>query len=193
MKHPDTSLKQIDKPLNWEVPIFERSNDHKEIDHHYFTITNITMKTFKILFLSLLIISIMSCSKEEEPVNQITMADFIGTWQATSAIFTNNGNTSQKFSFIENGGEIRFTILAGGKVRTWITLGTFNDEWDALATLQGDMIISTPAESSRSIITRKWSLNGNILTLTNENDKFDFTLQGGSGVSATSVIVLQKQ
>jgi hypothetical protein len=154
------------------------------------------MKFFKIMLLAFLFISIVSCSKDDdEPVQEeITINDFIGSWKASSAIYTNNSNTSEKFNFIENGGEIRFTMLAGGKVRTWIDLGTFSDEWDALATItNGNTLTATPAEASRGIRISKFEWNGNTLTLTNVNEKFDFTLQDDDAkVSATSVVVFQK-
>lgn len=123
-----------------------------------------------------------------------TIADLVGQWTATSFVFTNNADPSQTFDWIAAGGDNRFTMLTGGKVRTWIDLDTFHDEWDALVTMNSSAmtLTSTPAESTRPVRVYAFSLDGTTLTLTNKNDTFDFTLSGAAGVPATSVTVFTK-
>ena len=152
------------------------------------------MKILKLMFLGLIIASSISCSKDDEVVvPDITINDFVGSWKATSAKFTNNSNTGETFNFIASGGEIRFTMLNGGGVRTWISIGSFADEWDAQATLKdNNTLITTPVEASRDTEKNTFVMNGNTLTLTNTSTRFDFTLSEGTEVSSTSVIVFQR-
>jgi len=109
-------------------------------------------------------------------------------------VFTNNADPSETFDAISAGGESRFTMLSGGRTRSWFDLGDFHDEWDSLVTLNdaGDMLTSTPEEASRPTRHFTFTLDGNTLTLTNTSDLFDFTLTGAEGTSATVVIVFQK-
>lgn len=152
-----------------------------------------SLKSLKTLFLGFTIFLIISCSDKDEAGPENTINEFTGSWKATSAIFTNNSNSSEEFELIANGGEIRITVLDGGKARTWITIGNFSDEWDAQLTLAGNTIISSPVEEFRGVQSSEFILNGSILTLTNIDDSFDFTFTGTEEVSATSVIVFKKQ
>ena len=136
---------------------------------------------------------LLSCSKDDsidDSIPAITLADLAGSWIATSSTFTNNANDSEKVDFIAKGGEIRFTMFTDGRVRTWIEFnGSPVDEWDALAVIKEEnVMVVTPAEMSRSVYTLGFKLEDDQVTLTNENDRFDFTLMGGEEVSATSVI-----
>jgi hypothetical protein len=124
----------------------------------------------------------------------LTIEDFVGSWSATSQVFTSNSDPSETFDVISAGGEHRVTVLTGGRTRSWFELGDFSDEWDALVTLNSarDRLISTPEEATRPVRTYTFSLVGNTLTLTNTDDSFDFTLTGAEGTSATMVVVYQK-
>ena len=152
------------------------------------------MNSLKFLFLSLLIVTTFGCSKDDdspEPDNSITIADFEGSWKASSAIFTNNSNASESLEFIGAGGEIRYTMLPGGNTRTWVEFQNNPvDEWDAEVTLgNNNTIISTPVEVTRPVETSTYDLGVNTFTFTNNSASFDFTLSGATEVSATSVIV----
>ena len=120
----------------------------------------------------------------------LTVADLVGSWKASSMVFTNNANSSQTFDVVSSGGELRTTVLTDGRARTWVTIGTFSDEWDALLTLSGDQLTSTPAESTRPI--QRWTVTmaGTQITLTRNDSAFDFTLTGADPVPATEVVVL---
>ncbi len=149
------------------------------------------MKFGQLLLLPLLFITIISCSKGDEatPDKTVSMADFEGSWKATSSILTNNANPSESFEMIANGGEIRFTAFADGRIRTWLTIGAFSDEWDATGRISGDILTSTPAESTRQTIKYRFKIEDEKITLTNEEDSWDFTLTGADPISATSISV----
>lgn len=140
------------------------------------------------LIIGVLLLFATACNKDEETADEVTIADFEGSWTATSAIFTNNSNSEQVIDIIALGGEIRFTAFDDGRTRNWVVFGDFSDEWDALVTLSGDILTSTPAEDNRPVNTYTYTLDGNTLTLSNEDDVFDFP--GVGEVSVTSLTVL---
>ncbi len=148
------------------------------------------MKTLKLMSLTLLLVAAFGCDKDDsnDPVNTIKIDDIVGSWIATSAIHTNNANTSETLDIVAYGGEIRTTILDQGGARTWVEFGTFQDEWDAQLTIDGDILTSTPQESSRPVQTLKIEFDGDTLVTTNTNDSFDFTLSSMTPVSSTSEI-----
>jgi hypothetical protein len=123
----------------------------------------------------------------------LTLADLVGSWTASSVLHTNNADASEQFDIVAAGGEVRTTVLEGGGARTWVTLFTFSDEWDAQLSLSGNTLTSTPVESSRGVRVSTAELSGNVLTLTNANDSFDFTLTEAAGVPTTSVTVFVRQ
>jgi len=98
-------------------------------------------------------------------VPAITISDFVGSWKAASSVFTKNSNSDDIVDIIANGGEIRFTMLNGGGVRTWITFAAFSDEWDSQAELTSDIILTlTPVETSRDVSAFEFVLeNDNLI------------------------------
>ena len=121
-------------------------------------------------------------------MKKLAIGDFIGSWIASSAIFTDNANPENKVDLIAIGGEIRFTMQEGGKVRNWITMDSYSDEWDALARLTGSKELTlTPAESSRGISVLEVEFKENELVLINRDSRFDFTLSNTTEIPATSV------
>ena len=134
-----------------------------------------------------------SDSNSDSETNTITIADFVGSWTASSVVFTNNVNSSESIDLIAIGGETRMTVLTDGGVRTWVDVGDFSDEWDATLSVSGNTVTSTPVESSRPVRRFTFTMNGNTLTLTNTSEEFDFTLSGAAEVAATQVIVFERQ
>lgn len=132
-------------------------------------------------------------STPAEVTDGVTIADLVGSWTASSHTFTNNANSTESFDIVANGGETRTTVLSHGGARTWFDFGTVSDEWDAQLAVSGNTITSTPVETTRE--TRVWTftLEGTVLTLTDETSSFDFTLSAGAEVSATEVVVFVKQ
>ncbi len=146
------------------------------------------------LFLAVTVVLVAGCSDSgTTEVEGITIDDFTGTWQASSHTYTNNANESETFDLIANGGETRITVLSGGRARTWVTIGTFYDEWDAQLSVSGNVVTSTPVESTRPVRRFTFTLSGDDLTLEDATSEFDFTLSGGTGVSATESLVLARQ
>jgi hypothetical protein len=119
----------------------------------------------------------------------LTIADLVGSWGASSALFTNKANPSQTFDIVAAGGTLNITVLSSGGVRTWLEIGDLSDEWDAQLTLNGNQLTATPAESSRP--TRHWTIekDGARITMTSTDGSFDFTLSGAAEVPASETVV----
>ena len=139
--------------------------------------------------IALLLVALAGCGDDDStsPEPALTIEDLVGSWTATSVIFTNNADPSQSVDVIAEGVGVRFTMLTGGGTRTWIDAGADSDEWDALVTISGSTLTSVPAESSRPTRIFAFTLVNNVLTLTDTNSEFDFTDTGAAPVSATEV------
>ena len=142
--------------------------------------------------IALLVVFASGCSDSTvaEPESGVTIADLVGSWKASSVLFTNKANTSQQFDIIAAGGELRVTVLNHGGARTWLDIGPVSDEWDAQLTVSGNQITSVPVESTRPTRHFTVELDGNRLTLTSSDATFDFTLSNGIELPATEVTVL---
>ena len=149
------------------------------------------MKIYNLIFLGFIVASTISCSdKAVEPGEAVTIDDFVGSWNATSYVVTNNSDPSVELNLIALDAEFRFTMLEKGRVRTWFTLGTYSDEWDSQAELTDNgTLVLTPAETARGVDTLDYVIDNNTLELTNHNASFDFTLTGATEVPATSVMM----
>ena len=146
-------------------------------------------------YLCLVLISMVAvgCDDQGTEVEGITVEDLVGSWTATSKVYTNNANASETFDFLANGGETRMTVLTGGRARTWVDIGTFSDEWDAQLTMNGNTLTSQPAEASRPVKEYTFTLDGDVLTLVDAASAYDFPPGDGTAVSATETTVMERQ
>lgn len=134
-----------------------------------------------------------ACDSSSSDDSGVTVGDLTGQWSASSHIFTNNANSAQGVDIIVLGGSTNMTVLSGGRARIWVTLGDFQDEFDAQLSISGSTLTVTPAEASRGTDNFKFTMAGNVLTLTNTQAEFDFTLSGAPETSATQKITFVKQ
>lgn len=123
----------------------------------------------------------------------LSVEDLNGTWHASTHRFTNQANQAEQYETIANGGETRMTVLTGGRARTWITIGDFSDEFDAQLVISGTRLTSTPAESTRPTVTWELTLDGDELTLLNEDSEFDFTMSDATPVAATVYLEMTRE
>jgi hypothetical protein len=134
----------------------------------------------------------LGCSDDDPagPDTGITIGDLVGSWIATSDTHTSNVDAAQTFDIVAAGGEVRVTVLANGGARTWVDFGTFQDEWDSAISIAGTTLTADPVEPGRT--TRVWeiTLANGVLTMTDANAEFDFTLSGATPSSSTEVVVL---
>lgn len=148
-----------------------------------------TMATLRRALPLCALVALLGCGSDSTSPAGLTINDLVGSWIATSDLYTNNANSSETFDLVAEGGEVRFTMLAGGGTRIWITLDTYMDEFDAAVTLNGTTLTIDPVEAGRETTTFEITLVGNTLTMTDADSEFDFSLSDAPAVSATEVAV----
>lgn len=124
---------------------------------------------------------------------QVSVEDLVGTWLASTDLYTNAADSSQQFDLVANGGETRIAILAGGRARTWVTLGAYYDEWDAQLSVDGNKLTSRPAETRRPTRVFVFELAGDDITLQTKDSEFDFTRSGASPVPASEYLEMTRE
>jgi hypothetical protein len=102
----------------------------------------------RVFGLAVVVILAAGCGDDPVEPEGLALDDLVGSWTASSILHTATANASQQFDIIAAGGEGRVTVLEGGRARTWLTLGTFSDEWDAQFTLSGNTLTSGGPEVS---------------------------------------------
>lgn len=124
------------------------------------------------------------------PAPALTIGDLVGSWKATAHVFTSPAG--ETFDLVANGGETRTTVLDNGGARTWVTIGDFNDEWDAQLSFSDGLLISTPVEAERGVGTWEVTIEGSVLTMSRADSSFDFTLTGADPTEASETIVFAR-
>ena len=152
--------------------------------------TSYHLRNATLMLCTCLLFAIVGCDKDEA-APQYTINDFVGSWKASSFIHTSNTDPDLTVDLVDIGGEVRFTVLNGGGVRTWVEIDTFTDEWDAKATISGDQITSTPEEPARGVNVFTFEYDGTTLRMTNTDDTFQFV--PGTEVETTSVGLFERQ
>jgi len=123
----------------------------------------------------------------------VTVSDITGTWSASSAVFTNLANSSEQFDLIaDGGGTITATFSADGSYSISITVPPDPAELDVgTVDVRGDTL--TLAESGQGSPTDFIaSVSGNTLTLTTDEEEYDFD-DNGTDDPARLRVVFQKQ
>ncbi len=123
----------------------------------------------------------------------VTVSDITGTWNASSVVFTNLANPSQKSDLIADAdGTLTITFSANGDFSITLTVPPDQPETDVgTVEVRGDTL--TLAESGQGSPTDFIaSLSGNTLTLTTDDEEFDFD-DDGTDEPASLRVVLQRQ
>lgn len=143
------------------------------------------------LVLSFAIALLAGCSDDSTDPDPVTVEDLVGSWTASSMIFSNTDG--DEVNPVALGAELRVTVLTGGRARNWFTWGDIDDEWDALLSISGSTLTATPAEASRPTRSFSFTLDGSSLTLVDPNSEFDFSLTGATPEPAREEIVYVRQ
>lgn len=130
----------------------------------------------------------MGCSDSNEPQTNVTIADLVGTWNATSIVYTDNA-TDQSINAYALGARLQITVAADGSYT-----GSLTEPFGAPQAISGTIIIqgntititddAAPGDNAVGTFT----LAGNTLTITAQ-DEFDF---GAGDVPATLALVMQR-
>lgn len=131
----------------------------------------------------------MGCGDSTEPQGDVTIADLVGSWNATSIVYTNDA-TGQSVSAFLFGARLQITVAANGTYTGSVTEpGGAPQAITGTITVQGNAITITDDAAPGDDAVGTFTLSGNTLTITAQ-DEFDF---GAGDVPATLVIVLQRQ
>ncbi len=115
----------------------------------------------------------------------VTIADLVGTWNATKLEFTNKANPAQKVDVVPLGAQLRIVVEASGRaIATFSFQGQSSVDTSQIA-IRGDTLV---VDGRRLLFT----LSGNTLTMTDDNESFDFN-QDGAEEAATLLAVLLRQ
>jgi hypothetical protein len=128
------------------------------------------------------------CGDSTDPQDDVTLADLVGTWNATGITYTNNatGQTINAFLF---GARLQITVAANGTYTGSVTEpGGTPEAITGTVSVQGSNITITDDAAPGDAAVGTFTLSGNTLTITAQ-DEFDF---GAGEVSATLVLVMER-
>ena len=140
------------------------------------------MKLLRTLIAPLLAVTFVAGCGDSTP-EEVAEA-LAGTWNATSVVFTNKANSSETFDLLAGGGSVNITFTAAGGFS-----GSFTDLGGTFVVQGTNLIIPNTGESDPDTVA--FTLSGNTLTLTVDDDEFDFD-DDGVDESASLAIVLQR-
>ncbi len=140
----------------------------------------------------------VGCGDSSEP-EVVTIADLVGSWTATSMLFTSQANPSLMLDLINPfvGGHLSITIAADGSFQ-----GTFRESSQAAEesvsgtiAIQGNTITITFVQGLDEDVSGTFTLVGDVLTVSGTFQEFDFTPTDGvdDPEPADLVLVLQRQ
>ena len=150
------------------------------------------MKLLRTLAAPLLAVTfVVGCGDSNGPgsTSEEIVDALVGTWNATSMVFTNKANSSETFDLIANNGSLSLTFTATGQFSGSTTFGGETETLSGTFVVQGTNLITTDTGESESE-TIAFTLSGNTLTLTLD-DEFDFD-DDGFDEPATLTIILQR-
>lgn len=122
----------------------------------------------------------------------IDIADLVGTWNASKLEFTSAANATLKADVVGLGGSLSITFASNGSFTlTEREPGELANTRTGTFLLKGDTL--TISESGQGSPTDfRTSLSGSTLTLTNDDDEYDFN-NDGTEEPARLIVVLNKQ
>ena len=150
------------------------------------------MKLLRTLIAPLLAVTfVVGCGDSNGPdsTSEEIVDALVGTWNATSIVFTNKANSSETFDLIGNGGSLSITFTSNGQFSGSSTSPEGTESLSGTFVVQGTNLITTDTGESESE-TIAFTLSGNTLTLTLD-DEFDFD-DDGFDEPATLTITLQR-
>jgi hypothetical protein len=115
----------------------------------------------------------------------VTIADLVGTWNATKLEFTNKANPAQKVDLVPLGAQARLVVEPSGRAITTFSFQGSTEVDTSQIVIRGDTLL---VDGRRVLFT----LSGNTLTLTFNDESFDFN-QDGTPEAAILLAILRRQ
>jgi hypothetical protein len=153
------------------------------------------MKTLRRLSAFVLLAAVAAGCSDSTAPEDITVANLVGTWNATSATFTPVGG-GVGVEVVARGFDLTITIAASGAYTLTVSVpGEENEIETGTLTVSNGRITATPSDPLEDpgfldIV----SLNGDNLTLFVDDEEFDFTDDSiDNETAATLTIVLMRE
>jgi hypothetical protein len=147
------------------------------------------MKALRTLTAVMLATAVIGCS---DSTSVEDVADLVGTWDATSFLWTSDADASVTFELVGAGGNFQLVIAADGSFTGSFGMGSEVEVFSGTIAISGSNIIITDSVDADDTSTMGFSLDGNTLTMTSDDDEYDFD-DDGQEDPASSLMVLQRQ
>lgn len=123
-----------------------------------------------------------------------TVADLVGTWEATEFRFVSSPTPTDTIDVIDGGGGLSVTVFADGRYDLTVELpGELPDDQSGVTLIAGDLIVMIDEVNPDGSITFEYGLAGNTITMRGD-DVIDFNdPPDGTDEPAVLEIVMQRQ
>lgn len=138
--------------------------------------------------LAVMLMGIVACSES----TGVSVDDLAGTWSATQFLFTNPANAAQTYDMIAAGGSLSLTVQPNGDYSATMTVpGNAPEAFTGTISVEGDIL--TLAESGHGSPTPyNASRSGNTLTLTTDDELFDFDEDGTEELASLRLVLVRQ-
>lgn len=148
------------------------------------------MRLARALLIGLLGVGLLvGCDEDGTGLAGFTLADLVGTWDASVFVFVSQTSPPDSADFIAEGADVRLTVAANGdySIVVWAPDVIADVFWGTVSVDDGNIVI-TDAEEPGDVISFSAELSGNILSMYSDEVEFDF---GDGEEPAELHIVLQ--
>lgn len=109
-----------------------------------------------------------------DPPAGVTLADLVGTWDATSVVYESLDNPLLRFDLVALGGSLTLTVAANGDYTATIQPpGEAPETETGTVTVSGN-VIDLNVDGIPETVEFDFTLLGNTLTMVTESEEFDF-------------------
>lgn len=136
-----------------------------------------------------LLTAVLACGGEDGVAPEL--APMVGTWNATSAVFTNKQNPAQSIDIVKQHQAV-ITMEIGGDARATLTLIAFGQLTTVAgrARVEGSQLILRPDDPARPEERFLFQLQGNNLTLDGDGE-WDFNQDGTPEPSTLRLLMVR--
>jgi len=147
------------------------------------------MKALRTLTAVMLATAVIGCS---DSTSVEDVADLVGTWEATSFLWVSDADANVTFELVGAGGSFALVIAADGSFTGNFAMGTEVETFAGTISISGSNLVITDDPDIDGPSTLAFTLDGNTLTMTDNDETFDFD-DDGVEEDANSVMVLERQ
>jgi hypothetical protein len=147
------------------------------------------MKALRTLTTAMLVTAVIGCSDTAAPSDP---ADLAGTWNATSMVFVDDADPTVSVDVVTMGASFQLVIAADGTFTGAFAMGSEIEPFAGTIAISGTNLIITDSLDPTDTSTVAFTLDGNTLTLMDDEELYDFD-DDGQEEPANSTWVMEKQ